>query len=62
MVISEPILEEIAEVLTRPRIKGKYGISEADIKELLIMYRRTRRACFAFGRYYCLSCNQMTND
>lgn len=37
MVISEPILEEIAEVLTRPRIKGKYGILEADIKELLIL-------------------------
>ena len=36
-VISEPILEEIAEVLSRPRIKDKYRISEHDIKELLIL-------------------------
>ena len=36
-VISEPILEEPAEVLNRPRIKDKYRISEHDIKELLIL-------------------------
>ena len=36
-VISEPILEELAEVLNRPRIKDKYGISGHDIKELLIL-------------------------
>ena len=36
-VISDPILEELAEVLNRPRIKRKYGISENDIKELLIL-------------------------
>ena len=36
-VISEPILEELAEVLNRPRIKDKYGISEHTIKELLIL-------------------------
>lgn len=36
-VISEPILEELAEVLNRPRIKHKYGISENDIKELLVL-------------------------
>lgn len=34
-VISEPILEELAEVLARPRIKDKYGITERQIKELL---------------------------
>jgi putative PIN family toxin of toxin-antitoxin system len=34
-VISEPIISEIADVLSRPRIKNKYGITEADILELL---------------------------
>lgn len=36
-VISEPMLAELADVLSRPRIKGKYGISDADIEELLIL-------------------------
>lgn len=36
-VISDPMLEELAEVLNRPRIKHKYGISENDIKKLLIL-------------------------
>ena len=37
LVISELMLEELADVLNRPRIKSKYGISENDIKELLIL-------------------------
>ena len=37
VIISRPILEEIAEVLNRPRIKNKYGISETDIRELLTL-------------------------
>lgn len=36
-IISEPILKEIADVLHRPRIKDKYGITEADIQEYLIL-------------------------
>lgn len=36
-IISEPILKEIADVLNRPRIKDKYGITEADIQEYLIL-------------------------
>ena len=36
-VVSEAILEEIADVLSRPRIKDKYGITEADVKELLTL-------------------------
>jgi putative PIN family toxin of toxin-antitoxin system len=36
-VISEPIIAEIADVLSRPRIKDKYGITEVDILELLIL-------------------------
>lgn len=37
VVISELMLEELAEVLNRPKLKTKYGISEDDIKELLIL-------------------------
>lgn len=37
VIISEPILEEIADVLNRPRIKDKYGVTEADIRELLML-------------------------
>ncbi len=37
VVISEPILREIADVLSRPRIKEKYAITGADIQELLIL-------------------------
>lgn len=37
VVISEAIIEEIADVLTRPKIKEKYGISESDIRELLLL-------------------------
>jgi len=35
VVISEPILEEIADVLSRPRIKDKYGVTKSDIQEFL---------------------------
>lgn len=36
-VISAPLVEEIADVLTRSRIKNKYGIAEDDVRELLIL-------------------------
>ena len=36
-IISETILLELAEVLNRPRIKDKYGLSTDDIQELLIL-------------------------
>lgn len=36
-VISEPMLAELADVLSRPRIKDKYGITDSDIEELLIL-------------------------
>ena len=35
-VISEPILDEIVDVLNRPRIKDKYNITPEDIQELII--------------------------
>lgn len=37
VIVSEPIFEEIADVLSRPRIQNKYGIKDADIKEYLIL-------------------------
>jgi len=36
-VVSETIIVEIADVLSRPGIKDKYGVTEADILELLIL-------------------------
>jgi len=36
-IISEPLLAELGEVLKRPRIKDKYGITLDDIRELLIL-------------------------
>jgi uncharacterized protein len=36
-IISEPLLAELGEVLKRPRIKEKYGITLDDIRELLIL-------------------------
>jgi len=45
VVISVPILEEIADVLTRPRIQSKYKLSDNDIQELLqLLQERTRHA------------------
>ncbi len=36
-VISAPIVEELIDVLARPRIRNKYDISEDDVKELIIL-------------------------
>ncbi|MBV6517689.1 MAG: putative toxin-antitoxin system toxin component, PIN family [Candidatus Brocadia sp.] len=48
-VISEPILEELADVLNRPRIKDKYGITENDIKELLILVEERAESVLLSG-------------
>ena len=37
VVVSEPIVDELAEVLIRPRIRDKYGIAESDVQELLTL-------------------------
>ena len=37
VVVSEPIVDELAEVLNRPRIKDRYGITESDIQGLLTL-------------------------
>lgn len=39
LLISEPLLEELAEVLARPRIARKYGVTLADIEELVTLLR-----------------------
>ncbi len=35
VVVSIPLLEEIADVLTRPRIQTKYGLSTEEIEQFL---------------------------
>jgi hypothetical protein len=37
VVISSQMIEELAEVLSRPQIQTKYEITSADIKELIIL-------------------------
>lgn len=51
VVISEPILKEIAEVLSRPSIKNKYGITETDIKELLILIEERSEHILVSGKF-----------
>lgn len=48
-IVSEPILEELAEVLTRPKIKNKYGISENDISELLVLLEERAESVLLSG-------------
>jgi putative PIN family toxin of toxin-antitoxin system len=35
LIISEPLIEELADVLSRPWVKDKYGITDEDVEELL---------------------------
>src|SRR5712692_1129944 len=37
LVTSRPMLEELADVLARPRIAGKYGISPEDVADLVVL-------------------------
>lgn len=39
LVISAPLLDELAEVLARPRIARKYGVTQTDIEELVTLLR-----------------------
>lgn len=39
LVTSEPLLEELADVLGRPRIVSRYGVSSWDVRELLSLLR-----------------------
>lgn len=37
VVVSEPLLEELADVLNRPRIREKYDVTPEDIEEILTL-------------------------
>jgi putative PIN family toxin of toxin-antitoxin system len=53
-IISEPLLAELGEVLKRPRIKNKYGITEEDIEELLILIEeRSEHVLLANNIFVC---------
>lgn len=49
-VISEPILNEIADVLTRPRIKNKYDIKPEDIQKLIILIEEKAEHVIVSGK------------
>jgi putative PIN family toxin of toxin-antitoxin system len=53
-IISEPMLVELADVLSRPRIKDKYGITEREIQELLILIEeRSEHAILSGDIHIC---------
>ncbi len=39
LLISTPLVDELAEVLARPRIARKYGVTQTDIDELVTLLR-----------------------
>ncbi|MCK4832902.1 MAG: putative toxin-antitoxin system toxin component, PIN family [Anaerolineales bacterium] len=43
VVVSIPLLEEIADVLTRPRIQNKYGLTTEEIEEFLHLLQQRGR-------------------
>lgn len=49
-VISEPILNEIADVLSRPRIRDKYDIAPEDIQELLVLVEEKAEHVIVSGK------------
>ena len=51
VIISEPILEEIADVLSRSRIRDKYGVTETDIRELLILIEERSTHVLVSGEF-----------
>ena len=54
VVVSLPLLEEIADVLTRPRIQNKYKLRDNDIEELLrLLQERARHAELTGAVHLC---------
>jgi uncharacterized protein len=49
VIISAPILEELADVLARPRIQGKYEITGDDIKGLLELLEQRAEDVLVLG-------------
>lgn len=39
LITSEPMLDEVSEVLRRPRIAGRYGIQSRDVDDLVALMR-----------------------
>ncbi|MFH1975721.1 MAG: putative toxin-antitoxin system toxin component, PIN family [Pseudomonadota bacterium] len=48
-VISPPLLEELVDVLQRPRIKDKYRISPEDIEELVVLIEEKCKTVIIMG-------------
>jgi putative PIN family toxin of toxin-antitoxin system len=48
-IISEIILEELMEVLRRPRIKDKYGLADEEIRDLLILIEERAESVIPSG-------------
>ncbi len=42
VIISEPLLEKITDVLNRPKIKSRYELTDDNIEELLTLLTNTR--------------------
>lgn len=40
LIMSMPMLTELADVLMRPRIAHKYGVTQPDVAELVVLLRR----------------------
>lgn len=49
LIISEALVEELTEVLSRPRIRNKYEITEEDVKELLTLIEERTDNVFLAG-------------
>lgn len=49
LVVSPPMLDELAEVLARPRIARKYGITTDDVRELLDLLRERAELAVVTG-------------
>ena len=49
VVISAPLIEELAEVLGRPRIRRKYGVTNRDVETLLTLIEERAEAVSTTG-------------
>ena len=49
LVVSKPVLEELAEVLKRPWMKEKYDVDEDDVEELLTLIEDKAEYAFLSG-------------
>lgn len=52
VVVSLPILEEVADVLTRPRIQNKYKLSDDEIQEFLRLLQERARHVDLTGKVH----------